>query len=147
MLKKSITYTNFDGVEITDDLYFHLSTPEITKMSVKFDGDISRHAEQLSKSGDQMAQLDFIEELILSSYGVKSANGKSFVKNKEVRELFEYSAAYAELFEELLTKPGQAEAFGQGLIQGAQGPKSDAARLIAERQAKKLRESVDASNE
>ena len=137
MLKKTISYINFDGEERTEDFFFHLSTPEITRMQIKFKGDIGDYAKKLQQTGDQDGMIKFVEELMLSSYGEKTADGRSFIKTPDVRTKFEYSQAYAELFEELLTSPQKANAFGQGLIEGAKAPNSEAAKIIAEHQAKK----------
>lgn len=119
MLKKTIKYVDFNEKEVTEDFYFNLTTPEVTKMVAKIGDDIDKHAEKLAESGDYEGIIDFVEMLILTSYGVKSEDGKRFVKSKEARENFEYSAAYAELFEQLMTDPEQSKAFGQGLMRGA----------------------------
>ena len=119
MLKKTIKYVDFNEQEVTEDFYFNLTTPEVTKMVAKIGDDIDKHAEKLAASGDYEGIIDFVEMLILTSYGVKSEDGKRFVKSKEARENFEYSAAYAELFEQLMADPEQSKAFGQGLMRGA----------------------------
>ena len=119
MLKKTIKYVDFNEEEVTEDFYFNLTTPEITKMIAKIGDDIDKYAEKLAASGDYEKIIDFVEMLILTSYGVKSEDGKRFVKSKEARENFEYSAAYAELFEQLMTDTEQSKAFGQGLMRGA----------------------------
>ena len=103
MLKKKVTYLDFNDQEVTEEFYFNLTTPEVTKMIAKIGDDIDKHAEKLAASGDYEGIIDFVEMLILTSYGVKSEDGKRFVKSKEARENFEYSAAYAELFEQLMT--------------------------------------------
>lgn len=119
MLKKKVTYLDFNDQEVTEEFYFNLTTPEVSKIVAKIGQDIDTYAEQLAKSGDYEAIIDFVEMLILTSYGVKSEDGKRFVKSKEARENFEYSAAYAELFEILMSDPEQSKAFGQGLMRGA----------------------------
>lgn len=119
MLKKTIKYVDFNEQEVSEDFYFNLTTPEVTKIVAKIGDDIDKHAEKLAESGDYEAIIDFVEMLILTSYGVKSEDGKRFVKSKEARENFEYSAAYAELFEQLMTDTEQSKAFGQGLMRGA----------------------------
>lgn len=118
MLKKTVKYVNFNDIEVIEDYYFNLTTVELTRLQAKF-GDIAEYAKKLADSKNQEAMIQFIEDLIISSYGVKSANGRSFIKNAQVREEFEYSQAYAEIFEELLLNPQMAMEFGQGLIKGA----------------------------
>ena len=119
MLKKKVTYLDFNDQEVTEEFYFNLTTPEITRIIAKIGSDIDVYAEKLAKEEDYEGIIDFTEMLILTSYGVKSEDGKRFVKSKEARENFEYSAAYAELFEQLMTDPEQSKAFGQGLMRGA----------------------------
>ena len=119
MLKKKVTYLDFNDQEVTEEFYFNLTTPEVTRIIAKIGSDIDDYAEKLAKEEDYEGIIDFTETLILTSYGVKSEDGKRFVKSKEARENFEYSAAYAELFEQLMTDPEQSKAFGQGLMRGA----------------------------
>lgn len=115
MFKKTITYTDFNGVEQTEDFYFHLSLPEVTRIEAKAGVDISTHAKKLAEGEDISKLVAFFEEVVLTAYGVKSEDGKSFRKSKELRESFEYSPAYAEFFEELLTNPEVAQKFGEGI--------------------------------
>lgn len=135
MLKKSITYVTFDGVEVTEDFYFNLTTPEVTRIQAKLGDDIDKHAKHLAMSNDLDGMLDFIEIMVLDSYGVKSQDGKRFMKSPEIRAEFEYSAAYAELFEELLLNPKEAQAFGEGLAKG-QGNTKKKEDMIAAYKAK-----------
>lgn len=136
MLKKTVQFEDFNGKVVTEDLYFHLTTPEVTKLNMKCGGDITTYAEKLTAKGDGEEMIGFLEMMILSAYGVKSDDGKRFLKTPKVREEFEYSAAYAQLFEEILTNPEQAKLFGQGLMQGANAANANAdkAKLIADHQ-------------
>lgn len=132
MLKKTITYEDFNGEEITEDFHFHISTPEMTKLTIQWGGDIETYVNKLAKAEDAEGMVAFIESLILSAYGIKSTDGKRFKKSKEIREDFEYSQAYAELFEELLLNPSQAKLFGEGLAQGAKTNKAAATYAAAQ---------------
>lgn len=125
MLKKTITYEDFNGNELTEDFYFNLSSPEATRMSAKFGADISNYAEQLAASNDMAAMIDFMETIILDSYGEKSLDGKQFMKSPEIRQKFEYSNAYAALFEELLLDPSKATEFGEALATSAKPNKQN----------------------
>ena len=132
MLKKTITYEDFNGLEQTDDFYFHISTPEMTKMTIKWGGDIADYVKRIAKDEDAEKMIEFIETLVLSAYGKKSEDGKRFVKNAAIREEFEFSQAYAELFEELMLNPSQAKAFGEGLAIGARPSKAAAIHAAAQ---------------
>ena len=107
MIKKSITYTDFNGQERKEDFYFHMSLVERTRLDT--------YAKSLAINQNVDEMVKFIEMIILDSYGIKSADGKTFIKSKEIRAEFENSQAYAELFEELLLKPEVAEAFAKGI--------------------------------
>ena len=119
MLKKTVKYYDFNGDEANETLYFNLTTAEVAKLSSEFGGDIEKHIKRITRAEDMNAMLTFIEKLILASYGVKSEDGKRFMKTAALREEFESSAVYAELFEQLLMNPEEAKAFGEGLAHGA----------------------------
>lgn len=111
MLKKTIKFIDFNGNEATEDLYFNLSKFEVTKFMAKYGGDLEAFAEELIQQKDLSKMVEFIQDLLTSSYGHKSMDGKHFVKNAQVREEFENSIAYAEIFELLLTDPNEAQNF------------------------------------
>ena len=136
MLKKTITYTNFNGNPITEDFYFNFTSLEVSKLMVRLGGDIDQVAKNIAGSNDQGAMIEFVEELVLSSYGIKSVDGKGFDKSPEIKHSFSCSAAYAELFEQLLLDPQACIAFGQGLVMQANtNANADKAALIAQHQA------------
>ena len=117
MFKKNITYTDFNGQERKEVLYFHMSLVERTKLDAKLNGTpLDEYAKILSINKNTEEMVQFIENIILDSYGEKSADGKTFTKNKEIRDRFENSQAYADLFEELILNPDVAEAFAKGVV-------------------------------
>lgn len=83
---KEIEYVDFNGVERKEKFYFHLSLPEVTRIEAKIGGSIKDHIERLTADGQLKDLLDFTEEFILSSYGEKTTDGRSFTKNPELRE-------------------------------------------------------------
>lgn len=138
MLKKTIKYVTFDGNKVEEDFYFNYTTPELTRMTAAFGMEIKDYAQKIADEQDPAKMIEFIERLVLGAYGVKSEDGKAFVKSKEDRHYFEYSLAYAELFEELLTVEGAAAAFSEGLVnkktnaEPVNNPKQAAVREIIE---------------
>lgn len=116
MLKKTVTYEDFNGNEVTEDLYFHLNSIEVTRLTAKFGGDLEGAINRLVARRNLEEMMEFMEQMILLSYGVKSDDGRSFIKSKEVKEAFEYSQAYAELFETLILNPEEAKKFGEGIV-------------------------------
>lgn len=113
MFKQNIVYTDFNGNERDEDFYFHLSTPELTRVEASIGGPLDEYAQRIAGEQNLDKLLDFIENLILKSYGKKTMDGKSFQKSKELREEFEYSQAYAELFEMMVKDTDLARKFGE----------------------------------
>lgn len=113
MIKKIINYTDFDGNEVQEDAWFHLTKTAIAKLAFKYaDGDdaeaedenrngLVKYLEQLLANNDRVGLIDFYREIILDSYGKR--DGKKFIQNKETREEFEYSAAFDDFFFDLIT--------------------------------------------
>lgn len=116
MFKHTIEYTDFNGNQRKEDFYFHLSLPEVARIEAKIGKPINEYAQDLVNSMDLAKLLGFLEEVILSAYGKKTTDGKTFYKSKELRNEFENSQAYAELFEQMLTNPELARSFGKGVV-------------------------------
>lgn len=116
MIKKTISYVDFNGTQRNDDYYFHLSVPEATRFAARF-GEQGWEAgiKKIIDSGDLREVLDLFEDIILTSYGQKSPDGRTFIKNKEMRENFSNSEAYAQLFEELIMSPDAMTQFAKGI--------------------------------
>lgn len=130
MLKKSITYTTFNGEEITEDFYFNFTKAECVRMELSTAGgftnkifeilgtkDISKNPNPESINKEAVpALVNMFEELILNSYGRKSLDGKNFIKSEEIKNEFKCSEAYSVLFMELINEPASAEAFIKGIF-------------------------------
>ena len=121
MFKHTITYTDFNNTERTEDFYFHLSLPEVTRLEAEIGKPLNTYAQEVAANQNMQELLGFIERIVLSSYGRKSSDGKSFIKTPELRQEFEYSQAYAELFEQLLTNPELARKFGESVADNGKG--------------------------
>ena len=117
MFKHTIEYEDFNGNERKEDFYFHLSTPEVVRLEAQFGASIEDYTKTIAEQQDLGKLIDFLEAIILNSYGRKTSDGKSFIKNQELRTEFEYSQAYAELFEEILTDHDLAAKFGEGVAE------------------------------
>lgn len=130
MFKHEIVYTDFNGNERKEDFYFHLSLPEVTRLEAEIGKPIGEHAKELSDSQDMKRLLPFLESIILNAYGKKTSDGKSFHKSKEIRADFEYSQAYAELFEQLLTQADLARKFAEGVTDDGKNRKNQVAPTV-----------------
>lgn len=116
MLKKTITYNDFNGVERTEDFYFNLTKAELMEMQLETDGGLDVKIKKIVDSKDAHEIVKFFKKIVLQAYGVKSDDGKRFVKSDKLREEFEQSAAYSDLFMLLATNADEASAFVNGIL-------------------------------
>jgi len=119
MLKKVIKYTDYNGNQRTETAYFNYNKLDILKLEAKLGDDVEAYSKKLAASKDVNKMINFIQDLVLGAYGQKSEDGRSFIKDPKKTEEFENSNAFADLFEELLTKDGYAQQFATGLVSGA----------------------------
>lgn len=133
MFKQELTYIDFNNETRTETFYFHLSSPEVIRIQAELGKPIDEYAQDLAVDKDLGKMLDFMEKLTLNAYGKKTSDGKSFHKSKELRAEFEYSPAYAELFEKLITNHDLARKFASGIVDNGKTKKNQVApQVIAE---------------
>lgn len=116
MIKKTLTYTDYDGVERTEDYYFNLTEAELVEMELSIDGGMQKKIEKIMNSKDMRQIIEVFKDLILRSYGEKSDDGKRFIKNKEITEAFTQTEAYSMLFMRLATDEKEASDFVNGIL-------------------------------
>lgn len=134
MFRHEVEYVDFNGNERKETLYFHLSLPEVTRLEAEVGKPIDQYAKEVSANQDMKTMIEFLERIILSSYGRKTSDGKSFHKSAELRKDFEYSQAYADLFEELLTDPELTKRFGEGVVDNGKNRKNQVAPQVVNQQ-------------
>lgn len=116
MLKKSITYTDYNGGTRTEDFYFNLSKAECMDMELGTAGGMQSMIERIIAEKDNRKIVDVFKEIILRAYGEKSPDGKYFRKSPEISANFASTEAYSELFMELATNSEAAAQFVNGII-------------------------------
>ncbi len=116
MLKKTITYSDYNGLERTEDFYFNLTKAEIMEMELSTTGGLSEMISRIVAAQDAPAIIKVFKELILKAYGQKSADGKRFVKSAALSEEFEQTEAYSILFMELATDADAAAKFVNAIV-------------------------------
>lgn len=116
MLKKTMTYIDYNGIERTEDHFFNLSKAEIMEMEMSTTGGLAEMIKRIVAAQDQPAIIKIFKELILKAYGVKSPDGKRFIKSDEISLEFSQTEAYSQLFMELATDADAAAAFVNGII-------------------------------
>ena len=115
MLKKTITYTDYNDVQRTDDFYFNLTKAQLMEMEMGAVGGLSGMIEKIVSAKDAPAIIKVFKELVLKAYGEKSADGKRFIKSKEISDAFSQTEAYSQLFMELATDADAASKFVNGI--------------------------------
>lgn len=103
MLKKTIKFTDYDGNPREEDFFFNLNKAELTIMEMSEVGGFKKKMERVIKAQDGPALIKAFQDIIHASYGVKSPDGRKFIKNEEVFEEFRQTEAYSELIMELLS--------------------------------------------
>ncbi len=116
MLKKTIKYVDYNGVEREEDFYFDLSKAEITEMELSQDGGMSNLIQKIVNTKDMPSLIKIFKQLILKSYGEKSADGRRFIKSEQLSTEFTQTPAYSELFMELATDEKAAANFINSIV-------------------------------
>lgn len=115
MLKKTITYTDYDGNERTEDFYFNLTKAELMELAFSEKGGLEKVIEKLAKEQDNKRIISLMKEIIDMSYGEKSLDGKRFMKSPEISKSFMETEAYSILFMELAQNENAAVEFVNGI--------------------------------
>lgn len=139
MLKETRTYTDYDGVERTEDFYFALSKAELAEMELSTDGGMQSMIERIINSKDNKKIVEIFKEILLKSYGEKSDDGKRFVKSPELSKAFSETPVYSDMFMELATDEAKASAFIDGIL-----PSDMQAQLAEVRKNKEIESTTNA---
>jgi hypothetical protein len=92
MLKKTIKFTNFDGVETSMDAYFNLTKTECVDLNLEYEEDgglIGRLKRMIAERKDkdfipQKPAVDFVRLLVDRAYGVRPADDpNAFIKEDD----------------------------------------------------------------
>jgi hypothetical protein len=116
MLKKTIKYLDYNNNEREEDFYFNLSEAELTEWELSNPGGLRAHIEKITKEQDSAKLIILFKELIHKAYGIKSEDGKRFIKNDDIKAAFEETEAYSNLFMELAFEAKSAVAFVDGIM-------------------------------
>ena len=120
MIKKTITYTDFNGTTRTETFCFHLSQAETIEFECSESGGITKLIEKIIATQDNVKLVDIFKDLIRRSYGEISPDGRRFCKTDDkgrpLFQQFEETEAYSILFMELATDDKKAAEFIKGII-------------------------------
>lgn len=148
MVKKHVSYEDYDGNKVEKDLWFHLNKSDLAKMSLGFDNGLIDGLTELQQKGDKKAVAEFIDNLLVNAYGVRKPGSDVFLKTPEIKEDFQYSLAHDEILMMLLGgEDDEIIDFIVGIMPGMSA--EDRADVIEKvkraQEAKKLPESTEAS--
>lgn len=116
MIKKTVTYKNFNDVEVTEDCYFNYTEAQLADLEMSVGGGLSATLKSIAAANNETELYKFFRQLILGAYGIKSPDGRKFMKSKEISEDFEQTAAYNTIFMELVQNTDAAVEFVNQLI-------------------------------
>lgn len=116
MLKRSITYTDYNGEVQTEDFYFNLSKADLAEMELSTPGGMVSFLNQIVSDKDGATIIKTFKMFIGKSIGIRSDDGRRFMRSDEITNNFLSSAAYEELFMELVTNANAGVEFITGII-------------------------------
>ena len=116
MLKKVITYKDYDGNDKTSTLYFHLNKFEWLELETYTKGGLIENLQHAIETGNAKKTIDILKKIILRAYGEKNAETGVFEKSDELAIRFSKTDAFSELFYELAYDEEASRSFFLGLI-------------------------------
>lgn len=116
MLKKTVTYVDFDGETRTETHYFNLTKRDLLKLQSEYPGGMHKLLMKIIAENDNKRIFEYMEDIVQRSYGEKSADGRSHIKNQKVLDAFIHTEAYSQLIVELATNADAATEFINGII-------------------------------
>lgn len=132
MFPKTVTYTDFMGNERTETHYFNLTRSELTELSQSVEGGLDVQLQRLLDSHDNVNMMKWFKTIILKSYGIRSDDGRRFMKSDQISKEFSETGAYDEIFMWLITGGDAAVAeFINGVV--PPGVAAEAAKKAQER--------------
>lgn len=111
MFKKTVKYSDWNGIEKEKDLYFNLTETELQKLQLSFPGGMQSILDKIVKEKDNVEILKMFDIVVEKSYGVKSPDGERFMKGADIYKAFEESMAYDEFFKWLVVDNNAATFF------------------------------------
>ncbi len=116
MIKKTVSFVDFNGTERSDDFYFNLTIDELIEMELSPNESLKDYLNRVIQSSDGMEIYKVFKKIVLASYGKKSDDGLRFIKSDEVRDEFSQTNAFSELLFEFMKDAESASEFINSLI-------------------------------
>lgn len=122
MVKKTMTYENYDGVKITEDFYFNLTKAELVELEAMTPGGLANKINRITQTVNAPEIMSLFKTLIMKAYGEKSEDGKRLIKSEALSKAFTETEAYSDLFMELVTDAEAGAKFIQAIIPKIEQP-------------------------
>ena len=116
MLRKNISYTDFNGNKTAEDVYFNLNKAELIDLEVMADKPMSQILEEIGKTPNARDVIGLFKLFIDRAYGIKTADGRHFIKNDDILSDFKSSEVYSELLWKIVSDAKFAVEFIEGLV-------------------------------
>lgn len=116
MLKETIKYVDYNGLEREEDFYFNLTQAELVEMETETDGGLKEKIEKIYRAKDVPAMMKAFKTIIMKAYGVKSDDGRRFEKSEEISIAFTQTPAYDKLLDRFIKDDEAAARFMNGII-------------------------------
>ena len=117
MLRKTVTFYNDEGEEITKNCYFNLTQAEI--VDDEFGGtpgdSFVTILRKMTNEKDISKLIVFVKKIMLASYGEKTSDG-GFIKNDTIRDKFAASQEYSEIFFQICQNTESVADFVNGIV-------------------------------
>lgn len=115
MLKRTFKYTDFNGDEREEEVFFHLTRSEAVELSMAYPGGLAKYVQRTSDDRNGAAMVKFVQDIILKAYGEKSDDGRRFIKSKERAEAFKDTPMFDQLFMEISFDDRKMQEFIEGI--------------------------------
>ena len=116
MLTETITFTNFDGRQVTETHYFNLTRAELAMWEMEKHEGVGEYFLRLSQSNNKADLATAFHDFLRRTYGLKSEDGNRHMKSKEITDNFEHSAAFDEFYIKLISDEDFALKFIKGVL-------------------------------
>jgi len=116
MIKKAVTFTNYDGEKVTKTFHFHLSKFEWLELQTFTKGGFVENLQHSLEDGNNKKTIDLLKKIILRAYGERDEETQEFVKSDDLAIKFSKTEAFSELFYELAFDEAKSKEFFLGLI-------------------------------
>ena len=139
MIKETIKYTDYLGVERTETFCFNLNKAELADLQNGTTGGFSEFVKRIVESKDVPAIASVFKELVLKSYGEISPDGRRFIKSPELSTEFSQTEAFVELYMKLGSDDQYALTFIKGILPPdlrEEVEKADMSKLISDSEEK-----------